>query len=156
MLLVSSLWTCNDAAYENVKTPRELDSLLQARNSVFSAYKKGDKLYETKMLISVSDSAVLFSRKDQTWKYKRQGSVVYIPSQDLVTEGEINPHYFVKGDNYITIGPLTFYKGIVRTGADTLRTYIIQQGDTRTVLIKKGLPERVVPQIPRIGEVIKY
>lgn len=63
----------------------------------------------------------------------------------------VTTYKVVVGEEQIKVGNFTYTTNLL----DQQNEYIIQKGDTRKVLMEKGIPENKIPRIPRVGDKIK-
>jgi hypothetical protein len=157
--------SCN----EKPLTPEQLERLLQSKDTTSVQEKpvvktkvkpefnggtfessfveiKGHKS-KKKVVIILRDSSITIGTRTLVVSKKSNG-IVYAYDEGI--DGEIESYVIVLGDGYVSIGNTTFYSEL------PMRQYTIRKGDTRKVLIKKGIPSKFITKTPQVGDTIYY
>lgn len=105
------------------------------------------KLEKKDITVIVGEQTVTIGNKTLFISKKTNGGI-YVYDENVL--GEVTPYIVTIGDNYLSIGTATLYTEL------PLTMYVIKKGDTRKVLVRKGIPESSLPSIPHIGDTIFY
>lgn len=100
-----------------------------------------------KVIIVLRDSSITIGSRTLVVSKKADG-IVYAYDEGI--DGEIEPYVIILGKGYVSIGNTTFYSEL------PMREYVVKKGDTKKVLMKKGIPPKFITKTPQVGDVIYY